>query len=143
MPKIHFEGRIQFIKGKLTKLLNPKEKLLIDGCHSEESGKNLASFLKALDKDVCGIWGMQKHKNPQLFIKQFNSVFKKIITVKIPDEPNSCKPQQLKQIANQSGIKCDVAPNIESAIKLLSNKKPKVIASFGSLYLIGKILSLN
>ena len=143
IPKIHFEGRIQYIKGELTKLLNPKEKLLIDGCHSEESGKNLASFLKALDKDVCGIWGMQKHKNPQLFIKQFNSVFKKIITIKIPDEPNSCSPYKLKNIASQFSIKSEAASNIKSAIRKLSGKKPKVIAIFGSLYLVGKILSLN
>jgi len=86
---------------------------------------------------------MQKHKHPELFIKKFKGIFKKIIAVKIPDESNSCKPQQLKQIANRSDIKCDVTPSIESAIKQLSNKKPKVIASFGSLYLIGKILSLN
>ena len=143
LPKLQFEGRLQYIKGKLIKLLNPQEKLLIDGCHSEASAKNLASYLKSIDKDIYGIWGMQKHKHPELFIKQFKGIFKKIITVKIPDETNSCKPQQLKQIANRSGIKCDVAPSIESAIKLLSNKKPKVIASFGSLYLIGKILSLN
>ena len=86
---------------------------------------------------------MQKHKHPELFIKQFKGIFKKIIVVRIPDEPNSCKPHHLKDIANQSGINCDVAPSIKSAIKQLSNKKPKVIASFGSLYLIGKILSLN
>ena len=86
---------------------------------------------------------MQKHKHPELFIKQFKGIFKKIIAVKIPDEPNSCKPYKLKNIANRFGIKCDVAPSIESAIKQLSSKKPKVIASFGSLYLIGKILSLN
>ncbi len=86
---------------------------------------------------------MQKHKHPELFIKQFKGIFKKIIAVEIPDEPNSCKPQRLRQIANRSSIKCNVAPSIKSAIKQLSNKKPKVIASFGSLYLIGKILSLN
>jgi len=143
LPKLQFEGRLQYIKGKLTKLLNPKEKLLIDGCHSEASAKNLASYLKSINKDIYGIWGMQKHKHPELFIKQFKGVFKKIIAVKIPDESNSCKPQQLKQIANQFSIKCDVAPSIESSIKQLSNKKPKVIACFGSLYLIGKILSLN
>ena len=105
--------------------------------------RNLASYLTSSDKDIYGIWGMQNHKHPELFIKQFKGIFKKIIAVKIPDETNSCKPQQLKQIANLSGIKCDVAPSIESAIKLLSNKKPKVIASFGSLYLIGKILNSN
>jgi len=143
IPKLQFEGRLQYVKGKLTKLLNPKEKLLIDGCHSEASAKNLASYLKSIDRDVYGIWGMQKHKHPELFIKQFKRIFKKIIVVKIPDEPNSCKPYHLKDIANQSGINCDVASSIKSAIKQLSNKKPKVIASFGSLYLIGKILSLN
>ena len=143
LPKLQFEGRLQYIKGKLTKLLNPKEKLLIDGCHSEASAKNLASYLTSIDKDIYGIWGMQKHKHPELFIKQFKGIFKKIIVVKIPDESNSCKPHHLKNIANRFGINCDVAPNIESAIKQLSNKKPKVIVSFGSLYLIGKILSLN
>ena len=143
IPKIHFKGRVQYIEGRLTKLLNPKEKLLIDGCHSEESAKNLASYLKTLSEDIYGIWGMQKHKHPELFIKQFKGIFEKIIAVKIPDEPNSCKPHYLKNIANRSDIKCDVAPSIKSAIKQLSSKKPKVIASFGSLYLVGKILSLN
>ena len=37
----------------------------------------------------------------------------------------------------------EIAPNIKSAIKQLSNKKQKLIVCFGSLYLIGKILSLN
>ena len=143
LPKLQFSGRLEYIKGKLTKLLNPKEKLLIDGCHSEASAKNLASYLKSIDKDIYGIWGMQKHKHPDLFIKQFKEIFKKIIAVKIPDEPNTCKPHHLKNMANRSGIKCDVAPSIEAAIKQLSSKKPKVIVSFGSLYLVGKILSLN
>ena len=143
LPKLQFSGRLEYIKGKLTKLLNPKEKLLIDGCHSEASAKNLASYLKSIDKDIYGIWGMQKHKHPDLFIKQFKDIFKKIIAVKIPDEPNTCKPHHLKNMANRSGIKCDVAPSIEAAIKQLSSKKPKVIVSFGSLYLVGKILSLN
>ena len=143
LPKLQFEGRVQYIKGQLTRLLNPKEKLLVDGCHSEASAKNLASYLKSIDKDIYGIWGMQKHKHPELFIKQFKGIFKKIIAVKIPDEPNTCKPHYLKNMANRSGIKCDVASSIESAIQQLSNKKPKVIVSFGSLYLIGKILNLN
>ena len=86
---------------------------------------------------------MQKHKHPELFIKHFKGIFKKIIAVKIPDETNSCKPQQIKQIANKFGISCEIAPDIESAIKRISNKNSKVITSFGSLYLIGKILSLN
>ena len=34
LPKIQFEGRVQFIKGKLTKNLK-KTRILVDGCHSE------------------------------------------------------------------------------------------------------------
>ena len=145
LPKLQFEGRCQYIKGKLTKkFLNKNEKFMIDGCHSEASAKNLASYLKSIDNEnIYGILGMQKHKRPELIIKQFKGIFKKIIAVKIPDEPNSCKPQQLKQIANRSGIKCDVSSNIQSAVKRLSSKKPKILVCFGSLYLIGKILSLN
>ena len=86
---------------------------------------------------------MQKNKQPREFIKQFKGIFKKVITIKIPDEPNSCNPYDLKKMAQQFNIDCDVATNFQSAIKKLSNKREKIIASFGSLYLVGKILDLN
>ena len=49
LPKLKFEGRIQYISsGKLIKKLYSKEKLLIDGCHSTVSGKNLSEYLKTI-----------------------------------------------------------------------------------------------
>ena len=49
IPKIKFEARIDYImKGKLSKKIYKNEKLLIDGCHSETSGRNLANYLKTL-----------------------------------------------------------------------------------------------
>lgn len=141
VPKIFFEGRLQYINNK--NLTNPKEKILLDGCHSITSAKNLVSYLRTLKKDVYGIWGMQKNKQPREFIKQFKGIFKKVITIKIPDEPNSCNPYDLKKMAQQFNIDCDVATNFQSAIKKISNKREKIIASFGSLYLVGKILDLN
>ena len=45
LPKIQFEGRVQFIKGNLTKNLK-KTRVLVDGCHSDASTKNLARYLK-------------------------------------------------------------------------------------------------
>ncbi len=144
IPKMSFEGRIQYIKkGKLTKLLYSNEKLLIDGCHSNASAKNLNTYLKSLNKDVYGIWGIQKNKHPEQFLSEFKGVFKEIIAIKIPDEINSSNPDSLKRIANQLNFKCRTAPNIKSAITKLSSKKEKVIVCFGSLYLAGKILSLN
>ena len=144
IPKIYFEGRMQYIqKGKIRKLLNKKEKFLIDGCHSEASAKNLSSYLSTLNQEIYAIWGMQKHKQPELFIKHLKKNIKKIIAVKIPEEKNSCSPYYLKKIADEENIKCEVAPSIQSAIKKISNEKPKIITAFGSLYFVGKILSLN
>ncbi len=144
IPKINYEGRMQWIKkGKLIKKLHKKEELLVDGCHSETSGKNLALYLKTLKKDTYGIWGMQKNKQPSRFIKEFKGIFKKIIVIKIPNEPNSCDPINLKSIANRYKINCEVASSLNDGIKKISNKKEKVITAFGSLYLVGKILSLN
>ena len=56
-----------------------QEKFLIDGCHSESSAKNLSSYLKTLNKDIYGIWGIQSHKQPEFFIRHFKKIFKKII----------------------------------------------------------------
>ena len=37
IKKIKFEGRCQFVRGKLTKKLYKSEKFLIDTCHSDDS----------------------------------------------------------------------------------------------------------
>jgi dihydrofolate synthase/folylpolyglutamate synthase len=143
IPKIQFEGRVQYItKGKLKKLLKPNEKLLIDGCHSVASAKNLYGYLKTLKEPVYGIWGMQKNKLPDQFIKSFNKIFKKIITVTIPNEPNALKAQALCYIS-QKHVPTSTAPNIQTALKQLSSIKKKTIVIFGSLYLAGEILSKN
>ena len=46
VPSIKFEGRVNYIKGKLTK--NKNFKILVDGCHSDESTKNLANYLRKI-----------------------------------------------------------------------------------------------
>ena len=75
------KGRIQYISsGKLIEKLYPKEKLLIDGCHSIVSGKNLSDYLKTKTPKF-GIWSMMKNKDPSGFIKQFQGIFKKIYTI--------------------------------------------------------------
>ena len=42
---------------------------------------------------------MQKNKFPSDFLKNFKGIFKKIITVKIPNEKNACSAENLKSIA--------------------------------------------
>jgi dihydrofolate synthase/folylpolyglutamate synthase len=144
IPKIKFEGRVQYIKkGKLPRLLHQNENLLIDGCHSEKSAVNLYQYLKSIKHPIYGVWGMQKNKLPERFLESFNKVFTKLITIPIPEEPNSLKNTTLKKIAEKLGYQTEIASNIRSALRKISNKKNKTIVVFGSLYLIGNVLSKN
>ena len=83
-------GRVEYLeKGKIKKKLHKNEKLLIDGCHSEISAKNLANYLKTLKIPIYGIWGMTKNKDPNNFIKQFKGIFEKVVSIPIENEPSS------------------------------------------------------
>ena len=143
IPKIRFEGRVQYLtEGKFKKLLKPKENLLIDGCHSTTSAKNLYNYLKTLKGPIYGIWGMQKNKLPDQFIKTFYKVFTRLITVTIPNEPNALEADKLKKIGKKY-ILTNTASNIQAALKQISSKEKKTIVIFGSLYLVGEVLNKN
>ena len=143
IPKIQFEGRLQYLnKGKFKKLLKKEEKLLIDGCHSMASAENLYNYLKTLKEPIYGIWGMQKNKLPEQFIKSFKKIFKKLVTVPIPNEPNALTAIELKNIG-QKYMPTIVAKNVTSALRQISNNEKKTIVILGSLYLIGDVLSKN
>ena len=143
IPKIQFVGRVQYLTvGKFKKLLYSNEKLLIDGCHSIASAKNLYNYLKTLKKPVYGIWGMQKNKLPDQFIRSFDKIFKKLITVKIPNESNALKAEELKKIGKKY-VPTSTASTIQSALRQVSSKENKIIVIFGSLYLVGEVLSKN
>ena len=143
IPKIQFEGRVQYLtRGKFKKLLSPNEKLLIDGCHSMASARNLYNYLKTLREPIYGIWGMQKNKLPDQFIKSFNKIFKKLITVPISNEPNALKVNELKKIGRKYFL-TSTANNVQIALKQITSKENKTIVIFGSLYLVGEVLNKN
>tara|TARA_A100001011_G_scaffold237993_1_gene245942 strand:+ start:11975 stop:13240 length:1266 start_codon:yes stop_codon:yes gene_type:complete len=144
LPKIRYAGRIDYLdKGKLSKKLFSEEKILIDGCHSEISGQNLANYLKSLKIPIYGIWGMTKNKDPDLFIKQFKKIFKKIITIPIVNEPAAVSNKLLLKIAKKNNYNADTAKTFEEALRKITSKERKIICVFGSLYLCGNILNKN
>ncbi len=144
IPKVYFEGRLQYLtKGKLRKFVNKKEKILLDGAHSNVSGKNLYNYLKTLNLPIYCVWGMQKNKFPKEFLKEFKGIFKKIVTVKIPDEPNSCTADELKSIAIKQDYKVETAIGIKEALKSITSKEKKIIVVMGSLYWCGSVLKEN
>ena len=142
LPKIQFEGRVQFIKGNLTKNLK-KTRILVDGCHSQESCKNLARYLKEFKMPIYAIWGSLKNKNPNQLIKNFKGIFKKIVTIKIPNEPNALSCSDLCKISTRNGFQNIGSKSIKDALKKFSRKERKIIVVFGSLYLVGHVLSKN
>jgi len=142
LPKIQFEGRVQFIKGKLTKNLQ-KTKILVDGCHSNESTKNLARYLRKFKIPVYAIWGSLKNKNPDQLIKNFKGIFEKVVTVKIPSEPSAMNSFDLSRIAERNGFESIESKNVKDALKKISTNEKKIIVIFGSLYLVGNALSMN
>ena len=145
IPKIKFEARIDYItKGRLVKKIYKNEKLLIDGCHSEVSARNLANYLKTLKVLVYGIWSMTKNKDPDRFIKQFNGkIFKKIITIPIENESAALSSQLLNKIAKKNNYNSEASKSFEEALKKITSRERKVICIFGSLYLCGNILNKN
>ena len=144
IPKINYEGRIQYIKkGKLRKYIQKNEKLLLDGAHSKTSAKNLYDHLKETKLPLYCVWAMQKNKFPKEFLKEFKGIFKKIVTAKIPGEPNSCSAEQLKSIAIEQDYKVETAIGIKEALKRISTKEKKIIVVMGSLYWCGSVLKQN
>ena len=144
IPKIKFQARIEYLtKGRLVNKIYNEEKILIDGCHSEVSAKNLANYLSSIKTPIYGIWGMTKNKDPNKFIKQFKGIFKKIVTVDIENESASLSKNKLSKIAKKNCNNVEIAENFDKALQKITSKERKIICIFGSLYLCGNVLKKN
>ncbi len=144
IPKIRYPARIDYLhNGKLNKKIFKSERILIDGCHSETSGQNLYNYLKTLKVPIYGVWAMTKNKDPDMFIKQFKGIFKKIITVPIENESAALSNKLLLKIAKKNNYDSETSKSFEESLKKITSKEEKVICCFGSLYFAGNILNKN
>ncbi len=144
IPSISFEGRFQYLKkGKIKDKLNKNEQIMLDGAHAETDAKNLTNYLRNIKLPKYAVWAMMKNKEPDLFIKQFKGVFKKIIVMPIEKENNSMSATDLKVIAKKNGFSVEKANNFNEAIRKISSRDKKLIICIGSLYNVGNILNKN
>ena len=144
LPKLSFEGRFQYLdKGKIKKRLQKNEVIMIDGAHATADAKNLADYLKNIKIPKYGIWAMTKNKEPDLFIKQFKGVFKKVVTMPIENEFNCVSANNLFKIATKNRFKAEKSNNLTEALNKISSDEKKLIVCFGSLYNCGNILNKN
>jgi len=116
---------------------------MLDGAHAETDAKNLANYLKNIKVPKYAIWAMMKNKEPDLFIKQFKGIFKKIITIPIENEQNCMSAKDLKAIAKKNQFNVIKANNFSEAINCITSPDKKLISCIGSLYNVGNILSKN
>ena len=144
IPGISFEGRFQYLKsGKIKNKLHKNEQILLDGAHAEADAINLANYLRNIKGTKYAIWAMMKNKEPNLFIKKFKGIFKKIITIPIENEKNCMSAKNLESIGKRNQFNVDKANNFNEAIKKITSKNKKLIVCLGSLYNVGNILNKN
>ena len=144
IPNISFEGRFQYLKkGKIKNKLHRNEQIMLDGAHAETDAKNLANYLKNIKVPKYAIWAMMKNKEPDLFIKQFKGIFKKIITIPIENEQNCMSAKDLKAIARKNQFNVIKTNNFSEAINYITSPDKKLIICMGSLYNVGNILNKN
>ena len=144
IPIISFEGRFQYLKnGKIKNKLYKNEQIMLDGAHAEADAINLANYLRNIKVPKYAIWAMMKNKEPNLFIKKFKGIFKKIITIPIENEKNCMSAKDLESISKKNQFNVDKANNFNEAIKKISSSEKKLINCIGSLYNVGNILNKN
>ena len=147
ITKIKSEGRLQVIKkGKLTKHISRKNKILIDGAHNTLAALAINSYLKNFykNKKIVMVLGMMANKEHKKFIQIFKKRVNSIITLDIPNQENFIGKAKLLKIAQNCGIPAQTANSIKSALKKIKNENDDSIIFFaGSLYFAGEVLNLN
>ena len=116
---------------------------MLDGAHAEADAKNLADYLRNIKVPKYAVWAMMKNKEPNLFIKQFKGIFRKIIAMPIENEKHCMSANDLKSIGKKNQFNVDEANNFNEAIKKISSSEKKLINCIGSLYNVGNILNKN
>ena len=100
---------------------------MIDGAHSKTDAINLANYLRTINLPKYGIWAMTKNKEPDLFIKQFKGLFKKIVTMRIENEKNSLSANELQKISSINKINTITGKSFYDSLKKISSNEKKLI----------------
>lgn len=122
----------------------------LDGGHNAEGGRVTAAALGDLEERVSRplvvIAGMMASKDAQAFLANFAGLTRHIIAVPIPDTENAMPVDRLADAVRSLGMRVEIAPGIEAALRALSRlayEVPPRILITGSLYLAGHVLGLN
>lgn len=127
--------------GPLTELL-PGRNFLLDGGHNPDAAQALARYLQDnAEKPVDAVIGMMAAKDARRFLAIIAPHLASVTAV--PIAGNDClDPQVLADLALEAGVEVvSIADDVPSAVSRLQSAGTVLIC--GSLYLAGKVLSLN
>jgi dihydrofolate synthase/folylpolyglutamate synthase len=135
-------------QGKLTEASGAGNELWLDGGHNASAGMAVAQSLAQLEertpRPVILIVGMLRTKDAAAYIRCFQGLVCKVITIAIPGEPNALTAEELQQIARAEGLKAEAADSIEAAVaRAGAGSDPYRILIGGSLYLAGHVLAAH
>jgi dihydrofolate synthase / folylpolyglutamate synthase len=136
--------------GALVDQAPPGCELWLDGGHNADGGRVVAAALGDLEERVSRplvvIAGMMGNKDANAFLANFAGLTRHIIAVQIPDRDNAMPPDTLADAARHLGMRVEIAPSVEAALRSLtrlSYEVPPRILITGSLYLAGHVLAIN
>lgn len=138
----HWPGRIQHLQTGLLAKQVPAGEFWLDGAHNAHGAAALVDSLQSLsDGKWSLIVGLLNTRPPQAFFTQLQTIAAEIHAISIPDQPASLSAEEIAEAARSIGLKATPHPNLDTALKNLSNKNP--VAICGSLYLAGYVLGKN
>ncbi len=143
--KTELPARIQEItKGNLRNHVHDENRLIIDGSHNKEGGKELADYLSKIQgkQRIYLVLGMLTSKDLKSYLKNFSSIATEIKAVKLRE--NFYETDDIVKTAKELGIHANPTKNVASGLAQLALQDPEsIIVVCGSLYLSGAALELN
>lgn len=138
LRKTFWPARLQKISAKN---LDKNFELYLDGSHNPQGAETVVDFLRnQKNKKTFVIFSMLKDKDCPGFLNKISCAVDELIALEIPDEPKSRTALEIKEIADQIGIKTQIAENFSDAFVKIKCDEPATILICGSLYLAGKFL---
>jgi dihydrofolate synthase/folylpolyglutamate synthase len=135
--------------GVLIELLPNGSELWLDGGHNPAAGAALSSSMADLEdrvpRPLILIVGMLNTKDASGFLKPFQGLAHKVISVTVPGEENAASAEVLAAAAASLDLDAQSAPTVEAALSACAadeNEPPRVLVC-GSLYFAGHVLALQ
>ena len=151
LQSVKWPARMQhLVKGDLVRSLPPHVEIWLDGGHNEAAGARISETFDQMQQadplPLFMVCGMMSTKDQASYLRHFQPLVERMITIDIPGETGATPATDLAQIGVQVGIDAQSAASLEEAIDSLYpylQRNPCRLLIGGSLYLAGQVLRTN